>query len=332
MNALCVSGISKRTGADFLLHDIYFAQQRFQKIAIAGETGSGKSTLLKIIAGLIQPDAGEVLFENERVAGPDEKLIPGHPGIGYLSQHFELRNNYRVEELLEMANKVSENEASNIYKICRITELLKRKTDQLSGGEKQRIATARLLITSPRLLLLDEPFSNLDMPHKNIMKSVISDIGEKLQIPCILISHDPDDVLSWADEIIVMKAGRIVQKASPEQIYRQPLNEYSAGLFGSYNIITGKLAARFAAPGTEKFEKKIFTRPENFKVAPGDPDALTGVVKNVKFYGGYSELEVLLEETVLTVRTGETAAVKGDPVQIRLALEKPWYLNGGFFK
>src|SRR4051794_37012290 len=187
MNALCVSGISKRTGSNFLLQDIYFTQQRFQKIAIAGETGSGKSTVLKIIAGLIQPDGGEVLFENERVAGPDEKLIPGHPGIGYLSQHFELRNNYRVEELLEMANKVSENQASAIFKICRITELLKRKTDQLSGGEKQRIATARLLITSPRLLLLDEPFSNLDMPHKNIMKSVISDIGEKLQISCILI-------------------------------------------------------------------------------------------------------------------------------------------------
>jgi ABC-type sugar transport system ATPase subunit len=330
MNALCVSGISKRTGTDFLLDDIYFTQQRFQKIAIAGETGSGKSTLLKIIAGLIQPDGGEVLFENERVAGPDEKLIPGHPGIGYLSQHFELRNNYRVEELLEMANKVSDNEASAIYKICRITELLKRKTDQLSGGEKQRIATARLLITSPRLLLLDEPFSNLDMPHKNIMKSVIADIGEKLQISCILISHDPHDVLSWADEVIVMKEGHIVQKARPEQIYRQPVNEYTAGLFGSYNIISGELAARLAGTDTEKFGKKIFTRPENFRVGPGDPVAFTGVVKNVKFYGGYSEMEVLLEETVLTVKTGEAVAVKGDLVQIRLELEKPWYLNGGF--
>src|SRR5438128_11831277 len=121
MNLLSVSGISKQSERGFVLNNISFTQQRFQKIAIAGETGSGKSTLLKIIAGLIQPDAGQVLFENERVLGPEEKLIPGHPCIGYLSQHFELRNNYKVEELLEMANKIPEDEAKTIYEICQIT-------------------------------------------------------------------------------------------------------------------------------------------------------------------------------------------------------------------
>ena len=178
MALLTVSGLSKDERGKAIVKDIYFTQRVFQKIAIAGETGSGKTTLLKMIAGLVQPDAGEIQFENKRVAGPYEKLIPGHPGIAYLSQHFELRNNYRVEEELEAVNKLTDKEADNVYRVCRIEHLLKRRTDQLSGGERQRIVLAGLLTTSPRLLLLDEPYSNLDAVHRNIIKSVINDIGE----------------------------------------------------------------------------------------------------------------------------------------------------------
>jgi ABC-type sugar transport system ATPase subunit len=215
----------------------------------------------------VQPDTGEVLFENERVLGPEEKLIPGHPHIAYLSQYFELRNNYRVEEILAMANKMSDKEAQTIYEVCRISHLLKRRTDQLSGGEKQRIATARLLIASPKLLLLDEPYSNLDMVHKTILKSVIRDIGEKLSITCLMISHDPLDTLSWADEIIVMKDGQIIQQGTPKQIYTEPANEYTAGLFGKFNLISPiHLKAFTGLQGIEMNGKNIFVRPESFKI------------------------------------------------------------------
>ncbi|HEY0610611.1 MAG TPA: ATP-binding cassette domain-containing protein, partial [Chitinophaga sp.] len=163
MSLLNVSAISKQQDGAFILKDISFEQRRFQHIAIAGETGSGKSTLLKVIGGLAQPDSGQVTFEGGRVKGPNEVLIPGHPGVAYLSQYFELRHNYWVEEILSYANKLTDEEAQNIYEICQIDHLFRRRTDQLSGGEKQRIALARLLTTSPRLLLLDEPFSNLDM-------------------------------------------------------------------------------------------------------------------------------------------------------------------------
>ncbi len=327
MNFLNISAISKKEGDEFVLNDITFTQQRFQKIAIAGETGSGKSTLLKIIAGLVQSSAGEVLFENERVLGPEEKLIPGHPHIAYLSQHFELRNNYRVEEILAMANKMPDEEAETIYEVCRISHLLKRRTDQLSGGEKQRIATAHLLVASPKLLLLDEPYSNLDMVHKNILKAVIRDIGERLKITCIMISHDPLDTLSWADEIILMKDGQIIQQGTPKQIYNQPVNEYVAGLFGNYNLISPVHAKAFLElQGIKMNGKNIFVRPESFKIVTKGNHSLVGKVNRVDFFGSYYEIEVLLAENIFTVKTIENNVVKGDTIYLAMSADKVRYV------
>jgi ABC-type sugar transport system ATPase subunit len=327
MSLLIVRGISKQTGSDFVLKDIHFNQQKYQKIAIAGETGSGKSTLLKIIAGFIQPEAGEVLFENERVLGPDEKLIPGHKSIAYLSQYFELRNNYRVEELLEMANKITNEEADTIFEICRIKHLLKRKTDQLSGGEKQRIAAAQLLITSPQLLLLDEPYSNLDMVHKKILKSVIHDISEKLKISCIMISHDPSDTLSWADEVLVMQDGAVIQRGTPAQVYNQPMNEYVAGLFGNFNLLNNNLAKAFGRPvGADQLDKDLFTRTEDFSITSDEKEAPMGEVNKVHFFGGYYEIEVLLEDGRIVVRTTQNALTKGDLVYVSLNKKNNWFV------
>lgn len=318
MNLLNVSGIGKKEADGFVLKDISFTQRKFQNIAIAGETGSGKSTLLKIIAGWIQPEEGKVTFEDTLVA-PVEKLVPGHPGIAYLSQQFELPNFLRVEQVLEYANQLSEDEATGLYEVCRISHLLKRRTDQLSGGEKQRIAMARLLITSPRLLLLDEPFSNLDMIHKTILKSVIRDIGEKLKISCILVSHDPLDTLSWADELLVMKDGRIVQQGAPQQIYLHPVNEYAGGLLGKYNLITIEQAPAFYdLPGVGRSEKKLFIRPERFKLTTKTAGAIRGEVINVIFFGSYYEVEVMISGTVILVRSMDDGVKRGDIVYVSL--------------
>lgn len=303
-----------------VLTGIDFIQQRFQKIAIAGETGSGKSTLLKIIAGLEQPDTGKILFEGKKVTGPLDTLIPGHPGIAYLSQHFELRSNYRVEELLEYANQLSEPEAQKLFAVCRISHLLKRKVEQVSGGEKQRIALARLLVGSPKLLLLDEPFSNLDPGHKRMLTSVLKDIGERLQITCILTSHDPMDTLSWAGEILVMQNGRIIQKGSPLEIYYHPSNEYIAGLFGSYNLIDTNEA--FLFPGMEKKNLGIppyFIRPEQFTInlSPQE-NTVKGKVEDTSFWGSFFEITVRIGEKKIIVKSADNGFTKGDDIYISL--------------
>ena len=328
MQFLQVTGISKQLQGTFVLNDISFSQQTFQKTAIAGETGSGKTTLLKMIAGLVQPDTGTVFFQGARITGPDEQLVPGHPAIAYLSQHYELRNNYRVEELLEYANKLPEQEAQLLYAICRISHLVKRRTDQLSGGEKQRIALARLLVGAPKLLLLDEPFSNLDPIHKQILKSVIKDISEKLSITCLLTSHDPLDTLSWADEIMILKEGKIVQKGTPVEVYRHPLTEYAAGLLGNYYLLLGELFEMLTGlPETHLQGKQLFVRPEDFIIGPPRSNAIQAVVTDIFFWGGYYEIEVNVSGNLWLIKSFRPSLAIGDSVFISLALHDPWYLS-----
>lgn len=326
MNLLSVSGVSKKVGAELVIEKVSFSQPAFQRIAIAGETGSGKTTLLKMIAGLVQPGEGNIFFKSEKIMGPDDKLLPGHPEIAYLSQHFELRNNYRVEELLQYANKLPDEQAQAIFQVCRISHLLKRKTDQLSGGERQRIAAARLLLSSPELLLLDEPYSNLDPIHKQILKDVIFDISEKLKITCMLVSHDPLDILSWADEIIVLRKGKIIQQGSPREVYLHPADEYCASLFGRYILLDPPQAQLFFDLPPGENGSNLFIRPEHFKIVPHRDGAVAGIVNKVLFFGSFSEAEILLSSQIIIVKTAERNLIKGDAVYVALAPEKSWCL------
>jgi iron(III) transport system ATP-binding protein len=315
MALLTVSNISKQGLGDFKLQDITFSQRKNQKISIAGETGSGKSTLLKIIAGLEQADSGEVLLNEEHVKGPDENLVPGHPLIAYLTQDFELPKFLRVEQVLSYANNLTPGEANALFEVCEIAHLLARKTDELSGGERQRIALAKLLITSPKLLLLDEPFSNLDMVHRNTLKNVLKGICKRLKITCILVSHEPMDVLSWADKIIVMKDGNIVQKGSPKKIYNNPVNEYCAGLFGNYNLISETQVISFYSMWEMKPKKKsLLIRPEDFSIVKKKRNALAGHVVDVTFFGPYYETEISMGDFNILVRTRKSKAGKGETV------------------
>ncbi len=328
MYFLNVSNIYKQEGAGIVLRGVSFTQQKNQKIALVGASGSGKSTLLKIIAGLTRPDAGEVLFEQKRVEGPHEKLLPGHPDIAYLSQHFELRNNYRIEELLAYASSLPDETAAVLYEVCRISHFLKRKNDQLSGGERQRVALARLLVSSPKLLLLDEPFSNLDLGYRNMLKSVINDVSERLGITCILVSHDPLDTLAWADEIIVLKDGQMVQRGSPEQIYLQPVDEYTGGLFGPYNLVTPANAKAFSGlQGSELNGERLFIRPEHFKIVTANQQALSGKVTGVNFLGSCYEIVVSLLDSTVIVNAGYCNLSAGDTVYLSVAPGDVWYMS-----
>ena len=334
MELLTVSGIGLEENGVSVLSGISFGLQAHQKLALAGESGTGKSTLLQVIAGLIQPSAGEVRVAGSRVRGPAETLVPGHPGVAYLSQKSDLPHSLRVEQVLRYANKIAPADAQALYELCRIDHLADRRTDQLSGGEQQRVALARLLLGLPDLLLLDEPFSNLDRGHKRLMQDIIEELGTRLGITCLLVSHDAADTLPWADEIIVLRQGCIVQQAAPAQIYRQPVDEYTAALFGDYNLVRGA-DQRALTTGIGSRAKRgatknpLLVRPEQFVLGPAGGEGVPGVVQAVRYFGSYVELKIKLPENIIRARLSALSFMVGDTVSVTVGSGSSWQLAGG---
>ena len=327
MKLLTVANLSFVENGVTVLQNVSFRQQPGQKLALAGESGTGKSTLLQVIAGLIQPSAGEVHVRGRRVRGPAETLVPGHPGVAYLSQKSELPHALRVEQVLRYANKQAGADAQALYQLCRIDHLAQRRTDQLSGGEQQRVALARLLLGSPQLLLLDEPFSNLDRVHKRTMHTIIDEVGERLGITCLLVSHDAADTLPWADEIVVLRQGQVVQHGPPRHIYQQPVDEYVAALFGDYNLVRG--ADRQAlAPTTRRppASSALLVRPEQFVLAPESGTGAAGTVRAVRYFGSFTEVEVALSESLVRIRSSASSVAPGDAVGVSIASGCGWQL------
>ncbi|GHV28913.1 MAG: ABC transporter ATP-binding protein [Hydrotalea flava] len=325
---LQVEKISKRYNQNndhWILQDINFEQKHHQKIALSGASGAGKTTLLKIIAGWEQPDAGNVYFKGNKVKGPDEQLLPGHKGIAFLSQHFELWNNYTIAEILDYNNQLEKQAAETLFAICRIEHLLHRKTNEVSGGERQRVALARLLIMQPQLIILDEPFSNLDFDHKQILKTVLAEIAQNQELNFIMASHDPMDTLPWVDTIVILENGHIIQQGSPHEIYYHPVNTYSAGLFGDFNIIPASMAALLALQSTNAQSTDNFIlRPHQIELHPHSNGLITGTVKEVQFLGSYDmivvhtsqagDLKVMEQHTTLQPGNQVTVTLKNQPI------------------
>lgn len=307
---LKLSDVSFQSPGKFSLESVSFSQKQGERVAIAGTTGSGKSTLLKIIAGLIQSNSGTLSFFDETLTGPSDKLIAGHAGIAYLSQVHELRKSLRVGQVLEYASQVDDALFQKVISICRIDHLLERRTNEVSGGEQQRIAFATLLLGRPILFLLDEPFSNLDIVHKRILKSVIDDASEQLGISFILVSHDPQDTMSWADKIVILKDGRIIQQGSPEEVYQQPADEYAAALFGSYNLLPLRVVKKMGAE--PQAGKNFLIRPEAIRLSRSSSKGYKMKIHAVRFLGAYDEIELRSESLRIMVLAQHRLWKRGD--------------------
>lgn len=288
-------------------------------IGIVGETGSGKTTLLKGIAGLIHCDTGGIWFNQIKIKGPSEQLIPGHPSIAYLHQHSNLKNNYRVWELFEFFNHLSIDKIDNIIKICAIKHLTSRWTNELSGGEKQRVALALLLMNEPKVLLLDEPYSNLDNIHKEQIKSVIKELSKKLSVTCIMVSHDIPDLLSWADEILVMKDGKIIQIGDSYNIYHKPETIYCAAILGSYQLLKQSLcqSLQLTIPDFPT-GKKLLIRPSYIEIDNNSEKENEFSIVTIEFKGEFSVVGININNQVIKLISNSFSNLTlGDKVNVK---------------
>lgn len=315
---LQVNNITKTYNNIAVVNNISFEQNAQDNVAIMGNSGSGKSSLLKIISGHLQTTNGTVFFDNKKVLGPEEKLLPGHQQIAYLSQHYELLNNYVVKDLIWFKCSLATEQANEIFELCNVQHLLLRKTNELSGGEKQRIALCMLLVQQPQLLLLDEPFSNLDFHHKSILKTVIGNVQQQLKTTVLLASHDPQDVLSWANKIVVLQNGSIVQQGTAKEIYFNPINQYVAELLGVYNILPLVWAQSFFA-----INKEIIFRPHQLSICSIDSAMCSAKVVNSQFYGNYYLIHlVVFDELNWILQHNHNHFNYGEIIGIELKLDE----------
>ncbi|MBN8825140.1 MULTISPECIES: ABC transporter ATP-binding protein [unclassified Spirosoma] len=263
-------------------------------MALVGASGSGKSTLLNLLAGLSDADAGEVWLNGQRVVGPSEKLVAGHDDIRLVHQEYQLMPNVSVRENIAYALRFFEKayrdfRVDQLLKLCRLTDVQDRIPRQVSGGEKQRTAIARAIADKPAVLLLDEPFSHLDLPNRLIVRDLLFDLVHHEQTSCLFVTHDASDALSLADTLGILRDGKLVQSGTPKTVYHQPATAYAARMTGLANIFKAKYLPVFGLTEPQQSEELICLRPEQVRL---DEQGTPGTIRVIFFKGSHYELDV----------------------------------------
>lgn len=271
---LLVQNLSFSYAKKVTLHGIEFSLEKGENLALIGESGCGKSTLLKLIYGLYDLNEGQIFWNDVKVLGPKFNLIPGVDSMKYLAQDFDLMPFITVAENVGkyLSNIYPEKKKARVMELLEIvemTEFASTKAKNLSGGQMQRVAIARVLALEPELLLLDEPFSHIDNFRKNSLRRKLFSYLKEKQITCIVATHDSTDVLSFADEVLVMKEGEVIEKGTPKFIYENPKNKYVASLFGDVNELTIEGKPHFIYPHqlkvVEKSDLKVTVQNSYFR-------------------------------------------------------------------
>lgn len=319
---ISVKNISKQyqqeqaSGVRNISFDIY----KGDIVAIIGESGSGKSTLLKCIYGLLSVDEGEISFNGERVLGPDEQLIPGHKEMKMVTQDFSLNIYAKVYDNIAamMANtdvRHKHDKTMEMMQHLRIDHLKDKKITQLSGGEQQRVAIAKALVTNTSVLLLDEPFSQVDALLKNQLRADIKRIAAETGVTVIMVSHDPADGLFLADELLILQNGKLMQRGKPAEIYQQPNHTYTARMLGNAVVLAAEDARKI---GLDIQDGHAVFYPEWVELK-SSWNSKRFEVKDVYYKGFYEEL--LLERNGVTIRAiklNREVHKKNDHVQVNI--------------
>ena len=276
------------------LEDIDFSIQEGTNLALIGESGCGKSTLLKIIYGLFDCDEGVLFWKENQILGPKYHLVPGMPFMKYLAQDFDLMPFITVGENVGkfLSNFYPEEKQRRIDELLDLVEMSEYKQVKakfLSGGQMQRVALARVLAQEPEVLLLDEPFSHIDNFRKNTLRRKIFKYLKEKSITTIIATHDVNDVLSFSDEVVVLKQGKIIDLGTTIQIYQSPKHIYTASLFGDVNEVKGDYL--------NKSSKTLIIYPNQLEVV--DWSTFLVEVKAAYFKGAYFLNEATYEEGVV---------------------------------
>lgn len=288
------SYLTKNTDSP-VLNNINFSVNSGEHVSIIGESGSGKSTLLKLLYGEYDLDEGHIFWNDTEILGPKYNLIVGYDFMKYVAQEFDLMPFITVEENIgkHLSNFFPEEKKERVAELLEVVELTdfaKTKVKTLSGGQKQRVALARALANEPEIILLDEPFSHIDNFQKQSLRRSIFNYLKDKNIACIVATHDSEDVLAYADRMIVLHDSIVISNKSPQELYKNPEMPLTASFFGEFNLINDQIIYAHQLQIVEKSDLKVQVSRNYFKGHYYLVEAHTD--EDVIFFKNHSEIEI----------------------------------------
>lgn len=293
-----------------VLNDLSFQLKKGEHLCVMGESGCGKSTLLKVIYGLLDLNKGTIFWNDQEILGPKEYLVPGMDFIKYVAQDFDLMPFITVSEnikkfLSRFYPEAAQQRTDELLEVIEMTEFANVMVKTLSGGQQQRVAIARALAKEPEIILLDEPFSQIDNFKKNSLRRKLFAYLKKKEITCIVATHDGNDALSFADKMMVIKNNTSIVFDTPTNIYQNPKQKYIASLFDDVNEI--KIDG-----------KHTLCYPHQIKIVAASPVKAT--VLNSYFKGSFWLIEAAIENQTIFLHHSNNIQPK-EIISVMLPLE-----------
>lgn len=304
-------------------------------ISLLGPSGCGKSTTLKIIAGILNADSGDIIFDGNIV----NEIRTGKRDVAIVFQDYLLFPHMNVFENIEFGLKMKKvNREIRIKKVKELIDLVKlseyenKYPSELSGGQQQRVAIARTLAINPKVLLLDEPFSNLDINLRNEMREFVLNLQKKLKITTILVTHDKEEALMMSDKIAVMLDGEIKQYDTPKKLYENPTSKEVANIFGERNYIKGRIKNNKFINETIEINleniqdtdsSEIMIPKESIKISSKKfENSIQGIIMKKKYAGEKTYYNIKINELILKSSSELNFYEKGDNVEVNIETNK----------